>query len=392
MENPSRILFDGSVIGLDNIKIYWYGALILVGIVAAALLAGHEVKRKKLHPDTVVDLCLLCLPLGVIGARLYYVIFQWSSFYYQGIGFWEFFKNVISIQNGGLAIYGAVIGGVIGVLIYSKSKKIHFLSLADVVIPGVVLAQAIGRWGNYFNQEAYGGVIADGFPKVWPLVVKIDQCTQPCCANLASQSGNLHYATFFYESMCCLAIFLVLWFLVRKRAKHRGDSLVVYCMMYGFERMLIEGLRTDSLMWGSVRVSQLLSGMLFAAAFLFIVIRAVIEKKKGVVIWPAEEVYLPGYSANYSGKKKRHNDDSSTEASDEDSAQADTESEAIDAQANDADADKSANANTSECKSENTGDAPLTDSKDDDSDDSGFEQFDDEENQDVKEDDANKDA
>ncbi len=298
METPySNILIKGSSIGLDGFNIYWYGFLIFVGIVLAVLLASHEAKRRGMHKDTVIDLCLLVLPLGVIGARLYYVVFEPLRFWHEGISVWEFIKNVLNLRSGGLAIYGAIIGGVLGILIYARHKKIYFLSLTDIVAPGLVLAQAIGRWGNYFNQEAFGGVVAEGFPHTFPLAVYITELQE------------WHYATFFYESVWCFIIFLVLWLVVRKRARHRGDLLMVYLMMYGFERMLVEGLRTDSLMLGSIRVSQLLSGLLFVASLAFIVVRAVIEKRRGILIWPADIVYRPGYGPLYWGQKKHKSGD-----------------------------------------------------------------------------------
>ena len=167
----------------------------------------------------------------------------------------------------------------------------HVLSLLDLIMPSVALAQGIGRWGNFFNQEAYGRVIAEGFPPYFPLAVKIDECSQSCCADLPSNLGNIHYATFFYESCWCIVIFLVLWFILRKRVKHRGDILLSYLIMYGTERAFVEGLRTDSLWWGNFRVSQVLSAALVVISLLFIVIRSVLEKKKGRILMPVEEVY-----------------------------------------------------------------------------------------------------
>lgn len=291
MTNPSRILIDGSKFGLDWLKVYWYGVLIVVGIILAYILSLAEAKRRNLHKDCVIDLCLIVVPFGVIFARLYYILFTLDHFIKPGMSFGQVFLSMINIRDGGLAIYGAIIGGFIGIALYARRKKMHVVSLFDLVIPGVALAQAIGRWGNFFNQEAYGRVIDKGFPPYFPLAVKIDECTQSCCENLASRMGNIHYATFFYESVWCFIIFVVLWFFVRKMAKHRGDLLLTYLAMYGFERMLVEGLRTDSLMLGKLRVSQVLSAVLFIAAVACFIVRAVIEKKKGVILMPVEEVY-----------------------------------------------------------------------------------------------------
>ena len=291
MTNPSRLLVDGSKFGLDWLKIYWYGALIVVGILCAFFLCQAEAKRRKFHKDCVIDLCLIIVPLGAIFARIYYIVFALDTFIKPGMTFWEIVSGMIRVRDGGLAIYGAIIGGILGMVIYARRKKMHLLSITDMILPTVALAQAIGRWGNFFNQEAYGGVIAEGFPAYFPLAVKIDECTHSCCADLPSNLGNIHYATFFYESVWCLIIFIVLWFFVRKKAKHRGDLTLGYLVMYGFERTLVEGLRTDSLYWGSVRVSQVLSAVLCASAVILIIIRAIIEKKKGCIVMPVEEVY-----------------------------------------------------------------------------------------------------
>lgn len=253
----------------------WYGILMALGVIIAVILAFHEVKRKKMNPDTPFDLCLFIIPLGLIGARLYYVLFNLDIYLADPI-------SILYLWEGGLAIYGAVIGGLVGLLIYSRVKKVRFLKLADLVAPGLVLAQAIGRWGNFFNQEAYGPLVTNEAHMWFPLAVRLD-------------SGEIHYATFFYEFAWCFIIFIVLWFFIRKRQKHDGDLLMYYTMLYGFGRMFIEGLRQDSL-WlignaasGGIRVSQMLAFILFAATLAFLIVRAVREKKMGRLIWPAPE-------------------------------------------------------------------------------------------------------
>ena len=303
MTNPSRILIDGSKFGLDWLKINWYGALIVTGIILAYVLCSHEAKRRKFHKDCVIDLCLVTVPLGVIFARLYYIVFEWNAFVKPGMTFGQVLLGMINIRQGGLAIYGAIIGGVLGAVLYTRRKKMHFLSVSDMILPTVALAQAIGRWGNFFNQEAYGRLIDEGFPPYFPLAVKIDECTQSCCANLTSKLGHIHYATFFYEFCWCLIIFIVLWFFVRKRAKHRGDATFIYLAMYGFERALVEGLRTDSLMLGSLRVSQVLSAVLCVGSVAFLIIRTVMEKKRGTVLMPVEEIYYGEKTADTPKKK-----------------------------------------------------------------------------------------
>ncbi len=269
-QNPDRVAF--TLFGRD---IYWYGVLMATGILIAVLLAIREAKRKGMSEDTMLDLCLIIIPCGVVGARLYYVIFELKQYLSNPI-------RMLYIWEGGLAIYGAVIGGLLGLLIYSRVKKLRFLKLADCIAPGLILAQAIGRWGNFFNQEAYGAAITN--PKLWwfPFAVYIEN---------SPLEHPFYYATFFYESMWCLLVFLFLWFYLRKRTKHDGDMLLAYAVLYGFERMIVEGLRTDSL-WlipDVIRVSQLVSFVVFAVGIVFLLVRRAREKKLNRLIWPSPE-------------------------------------------------------------------------------------------------------
>ena len=161
--NIDRVAF--TIFGKD---IYWYGVLMAVGIIVAVLLAYKETKRKGLKEDTIFDMCLIVIPMGVVGARLYYVLFELEHYLQDPI-------RILYIWEGGLAIYGAVIFGLLGALIYGRRKKIRFLTLADCIAPGLVLAQAIGRWGNFFNQEAFGLPITNPDLMWFPLAVKIDR-------------------------------------------------------------------------------------------------------------------------------------------------------------------------------------------------------------------------
>lgn len=295
--NPDRVAF--TIFGRD---IYWYGVLMAVGILIAVMLAMREAKRKNISEDAMLDLCLVIIPCGIVGARLYYVLFELDQYLSNPI-------RMLYIWEGGLAIYGAVIGGLLGLLIYARIKKIRFLKLADCIAPGLVLAQAIGRWGNFFNQEAYGAPITN--PNLWwfPFAVYIEN---------SPLKHPFYYATFFYESMWCLLVFAFLWFYLRKRTKHDGDMLIAYAVLYGFERMFIEGLRTDSL-WlikDVVRVSQLLSFIVFVAGIAFLLIRRAREKKLDRLIWPSPEeaVELAVENAILAQENnKRKNDDEENE-------------------------------------------------------------------------------
>ena len=281
MNNPSRVAF--TLFGRD---VYWYGVLMALGILIGVWLTLREGKRKKLTEDDILDMCLVIIPSGVVGARLYYVIFEWASYASNPI-------RALYIWEGGLAIYGAVIGGLIGMFIYSRVKKIRFLKLADCIAPGLVLAQAIGRWGNFFNQEAFGLPINNGELMWFPFAVYIEGYHtfngQPC-------SNPYHMATFFYESVWCFIVFIILWS-CRRKFKHDGDAILSYAALYGLERMFVERLRGDSLyiikpggaIAAGIRVSEMLSFILVVAIAAFFLIRYFKEKKLGRLIWPAPE-------------------------------------------------------------------------------------------------------
>lgn len=286
MTNPDRVAF--TIFGKE---IYWYGILMALGIIIAVMLALREAKRKRMKEDTILDLCLIVIPCGIVGARLYYVLFELETYLRDPI-------RILYLWEGGLAIYGAVIGGLIGALIYARVKKIRFLRLADLVAPGLVLAQGIGRWGNFFNQEAFGPAVTNPSLTWFPFAVRIDR---PWSGgyhefNGVACSDPYHMATFFYESIWCFLIFIFLW-ARRKKFKHDGDVFLWYILLYSFERMFVEGLRGDSLWliqpdsvsWlsGGIRVSQLLSALMFIGVVVFFIIRFAREKKAGKLMWPS---------------------------------------------------------------------------------------------------------
>lgn len=285
MTNPDRVAFT-----LLGHPIYWYGVLMAFGIIVAIYLSMMESRRKKIDEDTMLDSFIIVILCGVVGARLFYVLFEWSSFFGPGIEWWKPF----AVWEGGLAIYGAIIGGLIGLFAYARKKKIRFLKMTDVIAPGLVLAQAIGRWGNFFNQEAFGLPVTNPDMLWFPLTVRIDGLHY---FDFGDGMGRVicdnpfHLATFFYESIWCVLVFLFLWFFLRKRTRHDGDVFISYILLYSFERMIVEGLRGDSL-WlirDVIRVSQGLSLLLFLATLAFLLVRQQREKKLGVLIWPAPE-------------------------------------------------------------------------------------------------------
>ncbi|MDD6051680.1 MAG: prolipoprotein diacylglyceryl transferase [Clostridiales bacterium] len=239
----------------------WYGVLIAAGVFLAIALCMHEEKRLGLKQDTTIDLALWVIPLGIIGARVYYALFNWQVFADDPL-------SVLRIWEGGIAIYGAVIGGLIGVCAFAAHRRMNPLLLTDAIVPGLSLAQGIGRWGNYFNMEAYGREITDPRWQFFPVGVQIP----------AGSGYTWHMATFFYESCWDMLVFIVLWFVIRKRSRKSGTVTLWYLLLYGAGRFIIEGLRTDSLMLGNFRVSQLLSLALVMFSGTVLVIRSIKTK------------------------------------------------------------------------------------------------------------------
>ena len=248
MLQPDRLAFG---------IIPWYSLIIVFGIAIGIYLCGREEKRLGLPKDTAIDSALWAIPFGIIGARLYYVAFAPEQFLKDPI-------RILYVWEGGVAIYGALIGGAIGVWINAIRKKISFLTLLDMFAPAVILGQAIGRWGNFFNKEAYGYAVTNTAWQFFPFAVFIDN----------AQGGSWHLATFFYESALNFISFILLM-ANRKRMKRSGDVFLWYILLYGAGRAIIEGLRMDSLMWldGTIRVSQWLSVIAMAAAFMLFVFR-----------------------------------------------------------------------------------------------------------------------
>ena len=243
-------------------KLPWYGALISAGVIAALLLCMREEKRRGLKEDTIIDLAFWAIPLALVGARIYYAVFNWQAFSDDPL-------SVFRIWEGGIAIYGAIIGGLIGVLIFSKRRKMNPFTLTDIIVPGLALAQGIGRWGNYFNMEAYGREITNTSLQFFPIGVQIP----------GGSGYTWHMATFFYESCWDIAVFAALWFIIRKRSQHPGTLTLWYLLLYGIGRSIIEGLRTDSLMMGPLRVSQVLSLVLMVLSGGLLIFRAIKHQK-----------------------------------------------------------------------------------------------------------------
>lgn len=219
-------------------KINLYGLLIACAIFLASILLQREGKKRSLYKDVGIDMILYTVPFGIIGARIYYVAFSFEQYLHQP---WR----ILYVWEGGLAVYGGVLGGLLGLYLLSKKKNISLLTLTDMALPAVLLGQAIGRWGNFFNQEAHGALIANPAYQFFPIGVQINE--------------QWYYATFFYESAWNLMATFALFMLQRKTRSTKGFVTLFYFLLYGLGRCVVEQLRTDSLMLGSLRVSQILS-------------------------------------------------------------------------------------------------------------------------------------
>ena len=243
--NPPRGLELGSF------TIYFYGIIIALGMVLAVYYASRRSKEFGIKEDDLLDAVLWVTPFAIICARAYYCIFTWESYADNPL-------SVFNIRNGGLAIYGGVLGAAVGVAVFCKIKKIRLTALLDLAALGFLIGQSIGRWGNFFNREAFGAETAS-FLRM---------------GLLNSYTGKVTYyhPTFFYESVWNAAGFLLLHKLSKKR-QYDGQIALGYAAWYGLGRAFIEGLRTDSLYWGPFRVSQLLAAVSCVAALAVLVYR-----------------------------------------------------------------------------------------------------------------------
>ena len=252
-----------------------YSVCIVLGILLALYFAYKEEKRLQLPKDTVLDCALLMLPCGIIGARVYFVLFSWPTFAATP-------HKIFYIWEGGLGIYGGLMAGAFALYLLSKKKKLSFLMLLDLFIPGVALAQSIGRWGNYFNMEAYGSVVSNPSFQFFPFAVPI------------LQNGTLswHLATFFYESCVTFFLFLLLHFL-QKRKKFHGEIFSWYVLLYGTGRTVIEGLRSDSLftLGGTFRISQVVGLVSCLLTIFFLYYQTL--KKNSFAFFPFLFVLVP---------------------------------------------------------------------------------------------------
>ncbi|RRN74857.1 prolipoprotein diacylglyceryl transferase [Peribacillus simplex] len=247
-------------IDLGPIQVHWYGLIIGFGVLLGLIIALRESERRGLDKETFTDMILFAVPIAIICARIYYVIFQWE-YYSQNPG------DIIKIWNGGIAIHGALIGAVLTAIIFAKVKKVSFWKLADIAAPSLLLGQAIGRWGNFMNQEAHGGEISRSFLENMHLPDFI--------INQMYINGTYYHPTFLYESIWNIVGVIILLSL-RKVNLRRGELFLTYVIWYSIGRCYIEGFRTDSLMLTeSLRIAQVISIVLIVVAVVLVVYRRV---------------------------------------------------------------------------------------------------------------------
>lgn len=235
----NRIAF--SIFGFN---VYYYSLCILLGVIVAYILITREGQKQGLTKEFTSDLIFYTLIIGILGARVYYCVFNLD--YYLANP-----SEILKIYNGGLAIHGGVIAGVIFVYFYTKKKNVNFIKILDIVAPAVIIAQSFGRWGNFFNQEAHGGISTYQNLKNMHIPEFI--------INGMKIEGKYYYPTFFFESIWCLIGFIILMILRKNKNIKLGMQIGFYFIWYGVGRFFIESLRTDSLMFFNLKIAQIVS-------------------------------------------------------------------------------------------------------------------------------------
>lgn len=252
------IEFDINPIAISfpfGLKIHWYGIIIALGMVLAALVVYREIKKSGRNAEMLFDFLIITVPLSIIGARCYYVIFSWDSYK-------DNLAEIFAVWHGGLAIYGGIITGTLCALVFTRVKKLPFLWFADIASIGCILAQSVGRWGNFVNGEAYGSETS--LP--WRMVI--------------DYSDEAVHPAFLYESLWNFAGFLISYFLIYRRKHPDGASLAFYLIWYGTGRFFIEALRSDSLYIAGIKVSRIVAAVsVILGAALVIYIKARVKKE-----------------------------------------------------------------------------------------------------------------
>ncbi|WP_445321685.1 prolipoprotein diacylglyceryl transferase [Oceanobacillus sp. HCA-5259] len=270
---------------LGPFTIYWYGVIIAFGALLGIYLATREAERLGWNKDTIIDFVVYAIPIAIITARIFYVTFEWER--YAGGPFWK----VFAIWEGGIAIHGAVLGGVLTAIVYTRVKKLSFWKLADIIAPSLILGQAIGRWGNFMNQEAHGGPVSEAAYN------NFLQYLPDFIMNQMTIGGVMYHPTFLYESIWNILVFIFL-LLLRKYNPTRGVIFLNYLIFYSVGRFFIESLRTDSLyIIEGLRTAQVVSVTLIVVGIILIIYRRRTE--------PVRYLDMPESKKSRKKKKKK---------------------------------------------------------------------------------------
>ncbi|MFJ7935511.1 prolipoprotein diacylglyceryl transferase [Sporosarcina sp. NPDC096371] len=250
---------------LGPIEVRWYGILIALGIVLAFIVVQKEMVKRGMHPDFLTDLLIWAVPISIISARIYYVIFSWD-YYKDNLG------QVIQIWQGGIAIHGALIGAFVTTYFFTKRRGVSFWKTVDIAAAGLLIGQIIGRWGNFMNQEAHGGPVSEKFLETTIIPDWI--------MNQMTIDGVTYHPTFLYESMWNI-VGLIIILLLRKVSLKRGEMFLFYLVWYSIGRFYIEGMRTDSLyVIGELRAAQLVSVTTIILGVILFIVRRYVQKVK----------------------------------------------------------------------------------------------------------------
>ncbi|WP_027364569.1 prolipoprotein diacylglyceryl transferase [Desulfotruncus alcoholivorax] len=243
-------MIDPIAVNIGPLHVRWYGIIMASAFVIGIYLAYRRAERNHIDPNHILNMVTLIIPASIIGARMYYVIFAWNNYRSNPL-------DALAIWHGGLAIHGGIIGGLLAGLYYVRRYDLPIWKIADIMAPSLILGQAIGRWGNFINQEAHGGPVTEQFINHFPAFIK----------NQMYINGSYYHPTFLYESMWDFLVFLFLmWHWPRKKAQ--GEIALLYLILYSAGRFWIEAMRTDSLMLGPIRVAQLVSIVLIITGVL----------------------------------------------------------------------------------------------------------------------------
>ena len=272
---------------LGGIEVRWYGILITLGIILAFLYCSYRAGQEGINFDNLLDIAIFTIVISVFGARTGYVLFSLPDYtkYLETDGFWYMIKKMISINEGGLQIYGAIIAGAITIFVVCKVKKLSAIKMLDAVAPAVMIGQIIGRWGNFCNGEAHGSVIPEGSPLYF---IRMGLSTH----NISSIKGMAYvHPTFLYESVWNLIGFVIIHFLYKKK-KFDGQIVLMYLTWYGFGRMFIESLRTDQLKIGVFPVSIVIGATCFVLGSILLIINFIKARRNTIT----SGEYAPTYA------------------------------------------------------------------------------------------------